>query len=101
LLASVISRAPLITSEKNIGLTGLQAAQLGLAAQLRALSEEMTAREYGALVDLHARFVERERSRLVARQLPRACPALSATARRAASRNERGSRDSTVAQVAA
>ena len=43
---------------------GLQAAQLGIASQLRAWREQLAPREYAVLVDILALFLERERRRI-------------------------------------
>jgi hypothetical protein len=40
--------------------TGLQAAHLGLAAQLDALQAQLAPHEFAVLVDLHARVVARK-----------------------------------------
>jgi hypothetical protein len=49
--------------------SGLQAAQLALASQLRAWSEHFSPREYETLLDLHLRFLQAERERVGSRWL--------------------------------
>jgi hypothetical protein len=44
--------------------TGLQAAQLALASQLRAWAQQFSPREYATLLDLHRRWVEAECERV-------------------------------------
>ena len=51
-------------SQPSARVSGFQAAQLGIASQLRAWREQLDPREYAALVDILGLFLERERRRL-------------------------------------
>jgi hypothetical protein len=44
--------------------SGIQVAQVALAAQLDAWRDQLTANEYAVLVDLHGRRLDNERERL-------------------------------------
>ncbi len=46
-----------------VRVTGLQAAQVALAALLAAWQWQLSPREYAALLDLAARIIEREQER--------------------------------------